>query len=252
MKLWLVVPAYNEAKNLAALFERIEAAVGPMGIECTACVVDDGSADNTFEVAESLAAKHDIRILRHKGNQGLGAAFLTGMRSAVSGAHEDDAVIVLEGDGTSPPEIFPAMIEALIGECDIVIASRYVPGGKYLNFPMKRLLLSRCANWMLQLVCGLPGVRDYTIFYRAYRAGPLKRALDAYGDRFTSVGGFACNAEMLLRMRRFVREIREIPLIYDYAKKKGASGMKIGGNLASYLTLFRIFAFDGLDPEVKL
>jgi dolichol-phosphate mannosyltransferase len=170
------------------------------------------------------------------------------MRAAVAEADEDDAIAVLEGDGTSDPEILPVMLAAMDGSCDVVIASRYVGAGRYLNFPLKRLLLSRSANFLLRAVCGLPRVRDYTIFYRLYRCGPLKRALAAYGDRFTSVGGFACNAEMLLRMRKFVREIREVPLVYDYGKKKGASGMRIGGNLASYLKLFRIFAFEG-PPE---
>ena len=108
--------------------------------------------------------------------------------------------------------------------------------------------LSRAANLMLRLFCRIRGVRDYTIFYRAYRAGPLRRALEAYGDRFTSVGGFACNAEMLLRLGPFIRRVREVPFIYDYGVKKGASSMSIGGNLRSYFHLFRIQLFDRVGP----
>jgi dolichol-phosphate mannosyltransferase len=132
----------------------------------------------------------------------------------------------------------------LEGPCDVVIASRYAPGGAYRNFPFKRLVLSLGANWLLRLACPIPNVRDFTIFFRAYRAGPMKRALEAYGDRFTSSGGFACNAEMLLRLRPFIREAREAPLVYDYSLRRGKSSMRVGSNLRSYLSLLRVHFFE--------
>lgn len=235
----LVVAAYNEAANLPGLFARVEAALA--GTPWRAFVVDDGSRDGTDRVLADIAARLPVTPVVHPVNRGIAQVFLSGLRAALEGAGEDDGVAVLEGDGTSDPALLPAMRERLArGDVDVVIASRQVPGGAYRGFPAKRLALSVAANALLRLVCGLPGVRDYTIFYRLYRAGPLRRALEANGDAFTSVGGFACNAEMLLRLGPFSRGAAEVPFVYDYGLKKGASSMKVGGNIVSYLRLFRI------------
>ncbi|MEK9145409.1 MAG: glycosyltransferase [Elusimicrobiota bacterium] len=238
----LVIPAYNEAKNLPGLCRRIRESMAARPYRLF--IVDDGSKDDTARVLEGLRGEHPILPLPHPKNMGLSAVFLTGLRAALEGAEENDAIVVMEGDGTSDPAVLPDMLDLLQNPCDVVIASRYAPGGAYRNFPAKRLLLSTAANTLLRLVCRIPGVRDYTIFYRAYRAGPLRRALDAYRGRFTSAGGFACNAEMLLRLKGFIREARETPFIYDYSLKQGASSMRIMNNLKSYLTLFRIFFLD--------
>jgi dolichol-phosphate mannosyltransferase len=192
----LVVPAYNEAANLTPLLERIDEALS--GKEYIVFIVDDGSEDETAALARELAERFPVRLLEHSQNRGIATAFLTGLRAAVAESGDDDAICVLEGDGTSDPALLSPMARALESGIDVAIASRHVAGGGYRGFPLKRLLLSRAANFLLRIVCRLPGVRDYTIFYRAYRSGPLSKALEAYGDRFTSVGGFACNAEMLL------------------------------------------------------
>lgn len=244
----LVIPAYNEGKNLASLCERIKVSLEPLERPYQLYVVNDGSADDTEAVATELARSHPIRLLVHKPNRGIAAVFLTGLRAALDGAGENDTVLVLEGDGTSTPELIPEMLEALEPPCDVVIASRYAPGGSYKDFPAKRLLLSFGANLLLRWVCPVPGVRDYTIFFRAYRAGPLRKALEAFGDRFTSTGGFACNAEMLLRLRDYIGGVREVPFIYDYGRKKGKSGMRIADNLRSYARLIRIFHFERRGP----
>ena len=238
----IVIPAYNEAANLPALCERIQVALEkPYKL----FIVNDGSKDGTREVLEKLAKAHPIEALTHEVNRGIAAVFLTGLRAASADAEDDDAVVVMEGDGTSAPEILGEMLDKLSGDCDVVIASRYQQGGSYKDFPPKRLFLSCAANTLLGLICRVPGVQDYTIFYRAYRAGPLKRALKEFGDRFTSTGGFACNADMLLRLKPFIREVREVPLVYDYSIKKGASSMNIEKNLKSYLELFRIWFKEG-------
>lgn len=237
----VVVAAYNEGRNLEGLFARLERALA--GRAWRAFVVDDGSKDDTPAVLARLAARLPVTPVVHPVNRGIAAVFLSGLRAALEGADADDAVAVLEGDGTSDPELLPRMQDRLAGgDVDVVIASRQMPGGAYWNFPLKRLLLSVVANRLLRAVCGLPGVRDYTIFYRVYRAGPLRRALEANGDAFTSVGGFACNAEMLLRLGPYSRGAAEVPFVYDYGLKKGASSMKLGGNLLSYVRLFRIHA----------
>lgn len=234
-----MVAAYNEAANLPGLCERIRAAMG--GRPYRILLVDDGSRDSTASTATALAREHPLSLILHPVNRGIAAVFLSGLRAAVSDSGPDDPVAILEGDGTSDPSLLPKMIEALGDDCDVVIASRYRPGGGYRSFPFKRSVLSHGANALLRLVCRVRGVTDYTIFYRVYRASLLKRALEEHGERLTSVGGFACNAEMLLRMGRLCRGIREVPFVYDYGLRKGRSSMRIGKNLASYARLFRIF-----------
>jgi dolichol-phosphate mannosyltransferase len=235
----IIVPAFNEAANLPALCERLRAALGTRTYALF--IVDDGSQDATAETARRLTAGHPIVCLSHPVNRGIAAVFLTGIRAALEGAQPDDAVVIMEGDGTSDPALLPAMLQALEARADVVIASRYRPGGEHRRFPLKRLILSHGANGLLRLLCRMPGVTDYTIFYRAYRASVLRRGLEAHGDSLTSVGGFACNAELLLRLGPWCREIREVPFVYDYGIKKGKSGMRIAGNLRSYLRLFRIY-----------
>lgn len=236
-----IILAYNEGSNLEPLCDRIHAVMEDLGRKYEIFIVNDGSNDNTGEVAASLGERRPVRELRHEMNRGVAAAFLTGFRAALEDAADEDPLVVMEGDGTSDPAVVPQMLEQLTPPCDIVIASRYAPGGRYNRFPIKRLLLSGGANTLLCRLCPITGVRDYTIFYRTYRAGPLRRAIAEYGDQFTSTEGFACNAEMLLRLEGFIGIVREVPFVYDYGLKKGASSIRITGNLLAYVRLFRIF-----------
>lgn len=236
-----IVLAYNEGSNLESLCDRINTVMESIGRKYEIFIVNDGSSDNTGEVIASLETKLPVRELRHETNKGVAAAFLTGFRAALDDAADEAPLVVMEGDGTSDPAVVPQMLEQLTPPCDIVIASRYAPGGRYNRFPLKRLLLSGGANALLRQLCPVAGVRDYTIFYRTYRAGPLRRAIAEYGDRFTSTEGFACNAEMLLRLEGFIGIVREVPFVYDYGLKKGASSIQITGNLLAYARLFRIF-----------
>lgn len=236
----LVIPAYNEGRNLEALVTRLSASLAALGRPWRAFVVDDGSRDDTAAVLARLAGRFPLTPLSHGVNRGIAQVFLTGLRAAVAGADDDDAVAIIEGDGTSDPAVLPQMLEALVPPCGVVIASRHVPGGAYRRFPLHRVVMSLAANALLRWICPVPGARDYSIFYRVYRAGPLKKALAADGDAFTSVGGFACNAEMLIRLRPWMGTVREVPFVYDYGVKKGRSSMKLVENLRSYVRLFRI------------
>lgn len=235
----IIVPAYNEAANLPGVCERVREALA--GRAYRLFVVNDGSQDDTAAVAGRLAAAHPISVVTHPVNRGIAAVFLSGIRAALDGAGDDELVVIMEGDGTSDAALLPAMLSAVGGGADVAIASRYLPGGEHRQFPLQRLLLSHGANAMLRLLIHLPGVTDYTIFYRAYRARVLRRGLEADGERLTSVGGFACNAELLLRVSRFCRRIAELPFVYDYGLKRGKSGMRIANNLLSYAKLFWIF-----------
>ncbi len=236
----IIIPCYNEAANLPGLFAALrEALAEPYRITA----VNDGSADATAVVLTDLALEHHVTILTHQQNQGVAAAFRTGFTAVIREAADDDVVAVLEGDRTSTPSLLPDMVRRVRAGADVVIASRYRLGGGYKNFPLKRLILSRGANSVFRLFFPIAGATDYSIFYRAYRVPPLRACLQAHGDRFIESTTFLANAEILLKLRPFIRRVDEVPLLYDYGAKRGKSGMKVGTNLRSYLVFIARHAF---------
>jgi hypothetical protein len=130
------------------------------------------------------------------------------------------------------------MVEKLEEGYHVVCASRHVKGGGYYSFPFYRLLLSRGVNFILRHLFPIEGIRDYSIFFRAYRVGTIRQAITYYGDNFIIRKGFASNAEALIKLRRFNIKGAEVPLKYMYDLKKSESGMKIFKTVKEYLYLF--------------
>ena len=237
----IIIPAYNEAANLSQVAREIAEVLRSEPHRLY--IVNDGSWDTTASVLERLATQAPITILTHPVNRGVAAAFRTGFTSVLSEAANDDVVILMEGDGTSAPSLLPTLLARIRAGADVVIASRYQPGGGYTRFPLKRLVLSRGANLIFRILFPIPGVQDYTIFYRAYRIPPLRATIQAYGQRFIESTTFLANAEILLKLRPHLRRVVEVPLEYDYGKKRGKTGMKIGKNLRSYLAFIAQHGF---------
>lgn len=238
---YIVIPAYNEGRNLEAVVQGIAGAL--RGTTYRILIVNDGSRDNTLAVARSLAGQYPVDVLDHGTNRGVAEAFRTGIGRAADAAKPEDAIIVMEGDGTSDPALLPDMVNRVEAGIDLVIASRYRHGGQYLGFPLKRLILSKGANMIFRLLFPVKGVRDYSIFYRAYRAGGLQKAIAQYGSGFITVQTFFANIEILLHLVPYLTHVEELPLVYDYGKKKGKSGMKIWKNLKSYIVFIFHHAF---------
>lgn len=236
--IFAVILAYNEEAALPGLLRALEERLA--GEPHRFLVVDDGSRDGTAAAARQAARSLPVTLLGHPVNQGVGRAFDTGLRRACAEASDDDIVVTLEGDMTNDPACVPSMIERLRQGCDVVCASRYARGGAYVGFPLKRRILSLGANLAARWIIGIPGVKDYTLFCRAYRAEVLKRALARCGPRFIERRGFCANCEILLKVQR-AGPVRcgEVPMVYRYDLKRGASSMKVLANLAEYWRLFR-------------
>jgi len=237
----IIIPAYNEAANLPGIIEDIAVALAAGSYHIT--VVNDGSKDATGSLLNGLAARYPLTTLTHPVNRGVAAAFRTGFQAVLTDAADNDVVVFMEGDGTSPPALIPLLASRIERGADLVIASRYQPGGGYTQFPVKRLILSYGANLVFRLLFPIRGVRDYSIFYRAYRVPPLRAAMAEHQDAFITVETFFANLEVLLKLRPYLRRVDEIPLRYDYGKKKGKSGMKVWKNLRSYLTFIARHGF---------
>lgn len=227
----IIIPAYNEAPNLPRVFSDI-AAASPAPYQIY--VINDGSQDETAAVATGLAARYPLRLITHPRNQGVAEAFRTGFTAALADSADTDFIFIMEGDATSDANLLPKMASKLSEGADIVIASRYRRGGGYKNFPVKRLILSRGANALFRLRFPLPGLTDYSIFYRGYRVPPLKASWAAWGQDMITSPTFFANCEILLKMRPYLKHVAEVPFLYDYGAKRGKSSMKIGPNLRSY------------------
>jgi dolichol-phosphate mannosyltransferase len=209
----MVVPTYNEADNLAWIVERLRRAVP----EADVLVVDDGSPDGTGEVAERLAATDPaVQVVHRRTKEGLGAAYLHGFAVALERGY--DVVGEMDADGSHRPEELPRLLAAL-DEADLVLGSRWVPGGRVVNWPWPRRLLSRGGNLYTRLLLGMP-VRDATGGFRVFRRSTLEK-IDL--ESVQSVG-YCFQADLAWRTVQAALRVQEVPITF-VERERGVSKM---------------------------
>ena len=207
----VVVPTYNERATLAEVVERTLAA--PVGAHVL--VVDDNSPDGTGMLADELAARHpEVEVLHREEKRGLGPAYRAGLSWGLERGY--DVLVEMDADLSHDPGQLPDLVSAL-HHADLVIGSRYVPGGRIENWPWHRLLLSAGGNRYVQVVTGVP-VRDATSGYRAYRRELLEE-IDLLGIRSD---GYSFQLEMVLRSWRLGFRVSETPITF-VERREGAS-----------------------------
>ena len=228
--LFIVLPAYNEQDNLPSLIVNLETALERlcrMGHERAYVVVDDGSTDRTCQILDEIAQKLPITVVQHSTNQGLGVTIRDGLKKAIELAHGQDIVFTMDADNTHPTGLLIRMTERILEGNDIVIASRYRPGSRIVGLSKYRSLMSFGARLLFQLVLPIPGVRDYTCGYRAYRVALLQKAFRLYGDALVQKKDFQCMSELLVRLSALDPIVTEVPMILRYDQKKGDSKMRV-------------------------
>jgi len=228
---------YNEEARIERLLERIDEALGDAGIPYQVILVDDGSRDATGAIVARAAARLPIRLLRHDVNLGLGATIRDGLVAAAQGAGDRDILVTMDADDTHAPGSILRMVRMISEGHDVVIASRYRAGSRAVGVPLRRRALSRGASWLLRLVFPIPGVRDYTCGYRAYRAAVVREALARYGAEFLDQDGFQCMVDILLKLRRMSLIFGEVPFILRYDHREGASKMNVARTVRDTLLL---------------
>lgn len=232
----IVLPAYNEESSLRPLLSRIGALTASLPLEVW--VINDGSSDSTAQVAASGPIDLNVHVVTHEVNLGLGQAIQTGLRTVLANAADNDVLIVMDADDTHDPALVPAMVRAITdGNADIVICSRFTPGGDDATAPPFRRLLSRGAAKVFHAVAKVDGVHDFTSGFRAYRVSLLRRAADHWGERLVVEEGFACMVELLLKLRHCNPVITEIPLVLQYDRKLGVSKLRLARTLRQYFKL---------------
>jgi len=197
----MVVPTYDEAENIAWVVGRLREAHPDVHV----LVVDDASPDGTGEVADRLAADDaGVRVVHRPRKEGLGAAYLHGFGVALEAGY--DVVGEMDADGSHQPEQLHRLLDALPG-ADLVIGSRWVPGGSVRNWPLHRQALSRGGNLYVRLLLGV-AVRDATAGFRLYRRETLEK-IDLATVRST---GYVFQTELVARVLRSGMVVREVPI----------------------------------------
>jgi dolichol-phosphate mannosyltransferase len=219
---WIVIPTYNEAENLPSLVAavRAELAVAGSGVDCSILVVDDNSPDGTGHIADALAAAHrDVHVLHRPEKAGLAGAYVAGFRLALAAGA--DYVLEMDADFSHDPADLPRLLAAARKGADVVLGSRYVPGGRVHGWSRDRRLLSRAGGLYARAVLG-SSIRDLTGGFKCFRAQSL-RAIDF--DSF-SADGYAFQVETTYRAARAGLRIEELPIVFS-ERRAGRSKMSL-------------------------
>ncbi|WP_026550379.1 polyprenol monophosphomannose synthase [Arthrobacter sp. Br18] len=217
MRVVTIIPTFNEIESLPLTLARLRKAVP----ESDVLIVDDNSPDGTGAFADSAAARDpQVFVLHRTGKAGLGAAYIAGFRWGLD--RDYDVLVEMDADGSHRPEQLPALLEAVDG-ADLVIGSRWIPGGSVVNWPVHRKLLSRAGSTYSRLMLGLP-VHDITAGFRAFRRGTLE-SLDL--TQVASVG-YGFQVDMTFRVARLGLTITEVPITF-VERELGDS--KMSGNI---------------------
>jgi dolichol-phosphate mannosyltransferase len=198
----IVLPTYNEVANIETVLRRVRGCVP----DAQVLVVDDGSPDGTADLADDVARELGrISVLRRPAPTGLGSAYRDGFRWGLDRGY--DVLVEMDSDLSHDPAVLPALLGRIDDGADLVIGSRYVPGGKTADWPWARRAISRTGCRYAQLMLGL-STRDATSGFRAYRAGAL-RAVDLDSLR---ANGYGFQVEMAYRVAAVGGDVREIPI----------------------------------------
>jgi dolichol-phosphate mannosyltransferase len=211
---WVVLPTYNEAENVEPL---VTAALAKLPPSARILIVDDNSPDGTGRIADRLAAEHDaVSVLHRPGKEGLGPAYIAGFRRAL--AEGAGHVLEMDADFSHEPAYLPRLLEAA-GRADLVVGSRYVPGGGVGDWGPLRRAISRGGSAYARLVLGVD-VRDLTGGFKCFRREVLEAIdLDAVRSR-----GYAFQVELTYRAIQRGFEVAEVPIVFR-DRRVGASKM---------------------------
>jgi dolichol-phosphate mannosyltransferase len=214
---WLILPTYDEAENLERIVRAALPRLAEAGDGNHVLVVDDNSPDGTGEIADRLAKEHDaVDVLHRPRKEGLGRAYLAGFRHAL--AREAELVIEMDADFSHDPADLPRLIAAA-ADADLVLGSRYVPGGGVENWGLFRRALSRGGSLYARAILGVP-VHDLTGGFKCFRRATLEGIdyLDTHAD------GYGFQIELTYRSYEAGYRVKEIPIVFR-DREQGTSKM---------------------------
>jgi dolichol-phosphate mannosyltransferase len=209
----VVIPTYNERDNVEPIVERVTASVA----EANLLIVDDHSPDGTGKIADEIAAADPrVHVLHRTAKAGLGGAYIAGFGWGLE--HGFDVLVEMDADGSHAPEQLSRLLDAL-RDADLVIGSRWVPGGTVVNWPKSRELLSRGGNLYTRIALGID-LRDATGGYRAYR----RAVLEEIDYRSVVSEGYCFQVDLAWRAARGGFRVVEVPITFA-ERERGESKM---------------------------
>jgi dolichol-phosphate mannosyltransferase len=233
------VATYNEHDNLGPLVTEVRGVLPGADV----LVIDDNSPDGTGRLADELAAADPhVHVIHRSGKLGLGTAILTAMRFAMD--HDYDYHVNMDADFSHHPRYLPALVAGM-DRYDVMIGSRYIPGGGSVNWPLSRLAISRSVNAMVRFLMRIPA-RDCSGAFRCYRVAKLRQVrLDKVVSR-----GYSFQQEVLYRCRKAGCKIGETPILFEN-RRAGASKVNLREAVrsVSMLVALGVQAFFGWDEE---
>src|SRR6185312_6022872 len=213
----IVVPTYNEKENLSRIVNRLLSLPVPVDV----LIVDGNSNDGTSKIADDLAAKNpEVQVLHEKEKNGLGRAYIAGFKWALQQSYE--YIFEMDADSSHNPDDIPQFLEAA-HNADLVLGSRYVNGIRIINWPLKRLMLSKAAANYVRIITGMP-FTDPTGGYKCFR----RRALEAIDLDEIRSNGYSFQIEMTHKIWRQGLRVVEVPIIFT-ERMHGRS--KMSGNI---------------------
>jgi dolichol-phosphate mannosyltransferase len=214
---WLILPTYNEAQNVEAVVRAALAQLAGTGLDHTILVVDDGSPDGTGKIADRLAAElTEVRVLHRPAKDGLGRAYIAGFEIAL--AEGADLILEMDADFSHDPADLPRLIAAA-DAADLVLGSRYVPGGGVENWGALRRILSRGGSWYARVLLGVP-VRDLTGGFKCFN----RRVLEAVDLTGVHADGYGFQIELTYRAIEAGFTVTEVPILFR-ERREGQSKM---------------------------
>lgn len=230
----IIVPTYNERENLPRMAQKLLSL--PAGVDVL--VVDDNSPDGTGKIADELAARHpQFHVLHRTEKNGLGRAYIAGFKWALE--HDYEFIFEMDCDFSHDPEAITAFLAAA-QNADLVIGSRYSGGVRVLNWPLKRLLLSRCAGIYVWLITGMP-FTDPTGGYKCFR----RRALQAIELEAIRSNGYSFQIELTHRLWRDGFKVVETPIIFT-DRVEGTSKLSRGIVTEAFWMVWWLWLQNGL------
>lgn len=235
----ILLPAYNEVDAIRPLTTKIDDAMRAAGVTYRIVVVDDGSRDGTGDILEELRHRYPLHVITHKLNRGLGETIRDGMEFIAETGARTDVVVRMDCDDTHDPRYILEMVAKLAAGYEVVIASRYAPGGGQIGVNGYRRTISRCANLLMKTCFPMPGIWEYTSGFRAYRVALIQDAIGIFGNQFIDLKGmgFTGTVEKLIKARMMGARVTEHGFVLRYDQKSGPSKVLTSLTTLGYLVL---------------
>ena len=256
MKVWILLPAFNEEHSIPLLFPKIKKTFDELNQAYRIVVVEDGSLDSTVAVLNQMKSEYPLDIVNHRINRGLGETERDGFEHIAQFAEDDDIVVRLDCDDTHEPEYILSLINKIKEGYDVVNTSRFQPGGGQKGVSPYRAFISYAANLFMKIIFSIRGVRDYSCGYRAYRVRIIKDAVRIFGNAFIQIKGlgFTATLETIVKLNLLGCRFAEVPFVLRYDKKASPSKMVTSITTLGYFTMALLYhwPWGGWHSQYKL